>query len=96
MLMNREKLYRVPDILDIIYEDVVSGLYSHSQKKSFNNRIKIAKFNLACDFLINSDINENEIVDKLDFTSISDFRILFKEYLGITPITFRKRFSNLN
>lgn len=92
--MNREKVYRVPDILDIIYEDVLHGLYTTLPKPSMKRRIKLAKFNLACDLLINTKINEEEILKKLDFENIDEFRYLFKGYLGITPLKFRSRFSN--
>lgn len=94
--MSREKFYRVPDILDIIYEDVMCGLYSNSSKSQITNRIKISKFNLACDFLINSSIDEEEIVQRLDFNNIKEFRLVFEGYLGISPIKFRNRFNNLN
>lgn len=93
--MNREKIYRVPDILDIIYEDVVLGLYTQSPGKTIGNRIKIAKFNLACDFLINTLIDEDEIVHKLDFSDTNEFRTNFENFLGISPLSFRKRFCNI-
>lgn len=83
----------VPDVLDVIYEDVVSGLYFPVLNTSFNRRIKLAKFNLACDFLINSQLFEDEIILKLDFSTVEEFRILFKKYLGISPLNFRDRFS---
>lgn len=94
--MSREKFYRVPDILDIIYEDVIHGLYSPTSNYSVHNRIKVAKFNLACDILINTTDDEEKIVNKLGFSNINEFRVLFKNYLGISPEKFRGRFNNIN
>lgn len=88
--MSRSSKYRVPDIIDVIYNDVVYGLYSSPYK---DNRVLIAKMNLACEFLMNSSLSEEEILDKIDLYDLELFREYFKIYLGITPIAFRKRFS---
>lgn len=88
--MSRPSKYRVPDIIDVIYDDVVYGLYSSAYK---DNRVLIAKINLACDFLMSTDLTEEEIVKKVDIYDIEIFREFFKIYLGITPHIFRERFS---
>ncbi len=92
--MSRDALYRVPDVIDVIYKDVVHGLYSPGLNIVKKNRIIIAKCNLACDFLINSPKSEEDISEDVDFVSIDEFRRVFKGFLGIFPLEFRKRFSN--
>lgn len=89
--MHNKPLYRVPDILDKIYQDIVWGLYSSDVK---SNRIIIAKCNLACDILVNTSCSESEIVDMVDLPSLNEFRKQFKNFTGIYPLEFRKRFSN--
>lgn len=93
--MDKDICYRVPDVLDSIYNDVVLGLYSSDYRSIKENRIRIAKCNIACDFLINSKNSEDEIVKLVDFPDIIIFRETFKNFLGVYPNEFRKRFSTV-
>lgn len=93
IMMNRFKKYRVPDVLDVLYADIVNGLYFPLPYGSVKNRILISKCNIACDLLINSLMSEDHISQHLDFNNLENFRISFKDFLGITPMEFRKRFS---
>ncbi len=92
--MNKFERYRVPDVLDILYDDIVSGLYFPITYGSVKNRILISKCNIACDLLINSLICEEQICENLDFPDIDGFRISFKNFLGINPEEFRKRYGS--
>jgi YesN/AraC family two-component response regulator len=92
--MNREKYYRVPDKIDIIYNDVILGLYSPLQDSAFKSRIEHTKFNIACDLLITTTMSEEEIVSEIELGDVVTFRSLFKNYLGLEPIDFRNRFSS--
>ena len=91
-MMARDSIYRVPDIMDKIYNDVVLGLYSPIINSIKNDRIPIAKCNIACDLLLNSNYSEEFISSSIDIESLDDFDLLFKRYLGISPREFRKRF----
>lgn len=90
--MHNKPFYRVPDIIDKIYNDVMMGLYSAEVRE---NRVVIAKCNLACDKLINSAQSENDIAEEVDFPSLKDFRTTFRGFTGISPEEFRRRFSNI-
>lgn len=95
MLMNKNRVYRVPDVIDILYNDVVYGLYSPIRNNTKFSRILIAKCNLACEFLLNSTSTENEIAVKLDFKNVKDLRASFECFLGINPSDFRQRFKDV-
>ncbi len=85
--------YRVPDILDIIYGDIVQGVYFNSLTPKTHNRIKLTKCNIACELLINSEQPEDVLIENVGFPSLLEFREVFKSYLGIYPDEFRRRFS---
>ncbi len=91
--MNNNERYIVPDIMDIIYEDVVSGLYSPTQFYKRKNRIKIFKCNICCELLLKSPLTEFEISERLNFPNIDTFQSTFFDYLGVYPDEFRKRFK---
>lgn len=91
--MNKLERYRVPDVLDILYDDIVGGLYFPINYGSVKNRILISKCNIACDLLINSIISEDQISCDLDFPDLECFRISFKDFLGINPNEFRSRYG---
>ncbi len=91
--MNEDLSYRVPDILDVIYKDVVEGLYSQNINK---NRVVIAKCNLVCDYLLRSNYTEEEIAELVGFPEVEDLREVFKGFLNIYPGEFRKRFQDVN
>lgn len=90
--MARDLTYRVPDVMDKIYKDVVLGLYSPIINSIKDDRISIAKCNIACDLLLNSNYGEKFISNAVDIEFIDDFYLLFKNYLGISPGEFRRRF----
>ncbi len=91
--MYKEISYRVPDMLDKIYNDVVEGLYSKNIKK---NRVVIAKCNLVCDYLIKSNYSEEQITQLVDFPSVDELRKIFKSFLNIYPVEFRNRFKDFS
>lgn len=91
--MNKFERYRVPDVLDILYDDIVSGLYFPINYGSVKNRILISKCNIACDLLINTLMSEEQIHKKLDFPDTESFKRSFEGFLGIKPFEFRKRFG---
>lgn len=91
--MSKNIRYRVPDVLDRIYDDVVLGLYSPDYDKIKDNRIIIAKCNIACEYLLKGSRSEEEIVAIVDFPSVEIFRDTFRDFLGIYPLEFRDRFS---
>ena len=90
--MNKTQYYRVPDVLDLIYQDIFYGLYFPCNQK--NNRILIGKCNLACELLLKTLQSEEEIVKNLDFLDIKQFREVFFKYISIEPLEFRKRYTN--
>ncbi|MGL1894113.1 MAG: hypothetical protein OCD02_20965 [Spirochaetaceae bacterium] len=92
--MNKAKSYRVPDVIDKIYNDIVYGLFTPYVMISKKNRTSIIKCNLACEILLNSNNTEFNIVEKLDYPSVDVFRDSFKDFLGILPLEFRDRFSD--
>jgi hypothetical protein len=91
--MNKLERYRVPDVLDILYEDIVGGLYFPITFGSVKNRILISKCNIACDLLLNSSMCELQISEHLEFPDIESFRKSFSNFLGINPVEFRNRFA---
>lgn len=93
--MSGEVFFRVPDVIDKLFDDVVSGLYTPLNIKN-SNRILLAKLNLSCDLLVNTKLEESIICKKLDFDDLEIFRELFNKYLGILPNQFRERFGNCN
>ena len=90
--MGKYKRYRIPDVLEMIYQDVFWGLYSTTDYKKIKNRIKIGKCNLACDMLINTDKSIENISSELDFPDVESFKYCFNDFLSIFPEEFRKRF----
>lgn len=93
--MNEAKSYRVPDVIDKIYNDIIYGLYSPLVGIPKENRTAIVKCNLACELLLKSDESENDIIQNLGFPSIEVFRDTFVSFLGILPLDFRDRFGDL-
>lgn len=91
--MKHKPLYKVPDIIDFIYDDVMKGFYFNTLHPGKKNRVKLTKCNIACDYLMNTDIEIESIVEDLDFPDIETFTQIFKSYMGIEPKEFRKRFG---
>lgn len=52
------------------------------------------KINNACDMLKNTDTSILEISNTLGYASLSHFNRVFKEYIGITPASYRKENKN--
>ncbi|QEN05779.1 hypothetical protein EW093_14070 [Thiospirochaeta perfilievii] len=92
--MSNLKYYRVPDILDIMYQDIMSGIYFSNQYRNVSNRILISKCNIACDLLLKTVLTEDEIFKELDFPDKNSFKNSFRNFLGISPLEFRKRFGS--
>lgn len=91
--MKQEPLYRIPDVIDIICDDIINGFYFNTLHSSGKNRVKLKKCNIACDLLLNTNLSDKYISDNIGFPDTDTFRITFKSYLGIEPNEFRKRFG---
>lgn len=91
--MKHKPLYKIPDAIDMIYNDVVKGFYFDTLHPGKRNRVKLTKCNIACDYLMNTNISVQSISNEIDFPDVSSFIDTFKNYMGIEPEEFRKRFG---
>ncbi len=63
---------------------------------SVNEYITNIRLNQAKDLLSESEISVNDISNMLGFANISYFISFFKKHIGLTPLAFRKMFSEVN
>ncbi len=75
-----------------------STLYSTIREAtglSVNEYVTNIRVNRAKDLLSESEISVNDISNMLGFANISYFVSFFKKHIGLTPLAFRKMFSEV-
>lgn len=91
--MKLDNTYKVPDIIDCIYEDVVSYSFFNSLNPIRGNRVKMIKCNIACDLLLKSETTLEGIAELAGFPDTETLNSSLEEYLAISPLEFRRRFG---
>ena len=65
-------------------------VFKHNFGKTFNNYVCIYRIEKACVFLKNTNLSVSEISLKVGFNSFSFFDKMFKRYIGVSPMDYRK------
>lgn len=74
---------------------VVIECFKRYTGKTVVEYLKTIKINNACDMLKNTDASILEISNTLGYASLSHFNRVFKQYIGITPASYRKENKNI-
>ncbi|MBE7024594.1 MAG: AraC family transcriptional regulator [Ruminococcaceae bacterium] len=68
----------------------LSHLFTATMQCSLKDYVTKKKFEIACDWLVNTDKTITEISDALSFNTIHTFSRAFKNHFGISPVVYRK------
>jgi len=70
-----------------------SRYFSEKTGKKFSGFVNELRINYACKLLINNSIAVSQICFESGFENISNFNRTFRQYTGITPSEYRKKFQ---
>ncbi len=69
----------------------LSHLFTATMRRSLKDYVKEKKFEIACDWLANTDKSITDISDELSFNTIHTFSRAFKNHVGISPAAYRAK-----
>jgi two-component system, response regulator YesN len=72
----------------------VSRIFKTATGKSLVDYINVVRMEKAKEFVLNSDLQINEIVDKVGYTNCQYFHKVFKKNYGVTPNEMRHGVNN--
>ncbi|MDR6550445.1 AraC family transcriptional regulator [Paenibacillus qinlingensis] len=76
-----------------LHPNYISTLFQQEIGCSIREYVAIRRVNLARKWLLNSDMQVQEIAAKLGLANTSHFCKMFKKHSGITPYQFKKQFN---
>lgn len=86
------EIYGLEDLANILYMDksYLSRIFKEVTNFTVNEFINCQRIGHAREYLLDSDLSIKEVSDKLGYESISYFDRVFKNYVGISPLQYRK------
>lgn len=69
----------------------LSHLFTATMRRSLKDYVTEKKFELACDWLRNTDKTITDISDELSFNTIHTFSRAFKNHFGLSPAAYRAK-----
>lgn len=74
-------------------ESAFSHFFKKSTKRSFSKFLIDTRLGEACKLLLETQDSVNEICFRCGYTNLSNFNRLFKKYIGMTPVAYRRQLS---
>ena len=87
--ISPEDIKAAQDALPYSYSQL-TRIFKKSMGCTITHYVNSVKMNYAKELLANTDLTLPQITEELHFESGSHFHYLFKQYFGVTPLSYRK------
>jgi AraC-like DNA-binding protein len=92
IIEHYSEIYGLEDLASILYMDksYLSRIFKEVTNFTVNEFINCQRIGHARDYLLDDNLSIKEVSDKLGYESISYFDRVFKKYVGMSPLQYRK------
>lgn len=93
IMLHYNEIYGLEDVAQLFYLDktYLARIFKEVTNFTVNEFINSQRIGVARELLINPELSMEEVSKRLGYERLSYFDRVFKKYMGISPLQYRKR-----